>query len=862
MSDPLKFAPAPNPKNNQVAYWLAQIQAANKREEAFLKEGKNIIEIYEGKKKDEIPFNILYSNTETLAPAVYNEVPRPVVSQRYKDEDPVGKLAAQALERVISFTIDNPTQGYEGLHSLFGNATLSSLVPGRGAIQFFYDADISGLEEPVTATGTKSLEEGDIDGQESKTAVSTDPKPLEKGVAAGQNNPAAMPQVKYEAVCARAITWDQIRYGYAKRWADVPWVALYFDMTKKDVEKSFGKGWAGKLKYGNEKDPTGTKKADDQKRPENTTRVWEIWHKSARKIIYFSESYGDSVIKTEEDPLKLSDFYSIPEPLVMMDPVVGLVPIPLYRLYEQQAMELNRLTSRIKKITEALKVRGFYDKGVGAIKELLSKEDNTLIAATGVGQFKDGYDLNKSIWLMPIESLANVLQQLQQQRQLVKQVIYEITGISDILRGSSVASETATAQNIKNQWGSLRLKRSQKQIQNFVRRCFRTIAEIASEHFSEETFKQMTGMGLMTSQEKQQATAQLQALQQQQAQAQQTPPGMEGQPPASAGAPGAPPPGPPPSGPAAPGQGEGTSAAPPPPPDPLAQQIQQLSQQVSQPSWGDVLAVLKNDVTRAYKVDIETNSTIDPEAVEDRQAAGEMMQALAQIMQQTFPAVQSGAMTMPAFKSILKGAMKRFRFGTEVETAISEMPDQLPPPPPDPKIQVAKMQLDHEAQMAQQGTDPKTLQAQQKLQEDSMALEMERKEFDMEKKFAMKELEMQKKAALAEIKMAQQAAKLEQDKQQAANENALAQKQFQGEQALTQKTMAADAQHQQRTLQLNGSMQVEKAGMKEKAAKAAGGPDPALVQILQHLTAPKPPAGKKRIRASRQPDGSSLYEEQ
>ena len=53
-----------------VQYWLDEIKSARKREEDFRKDGKLLLEIYEGKKKDEIPFNILYSNTETLLPAV------------------------------------------------------------------------------------------------------------------------------------------------------------------------------------------------------------------------------------------------------------------------------------------------------------------------------------------------------------------------------------------------------------------------------------------------------------------------------------------------------------------------------------------------------------------------------------------------------------------------------------------------------------------------------------------------------------------------------------------------------------------------------------------------------------------------
>ena len=63
-----------------ISYWLKELGAAKKREKDFRKEGEKIISIYGGKMVKDTPFNILYSNTETLLPAVYSNVPIPVVS--------------------------------------------------------------------------------------------------------------------------------------------------------------------------------------------------------------------------------------------------------------------------------------------------------------------------------------------------------------------------------------------------------------------------------------------------------------------------------------------------------------------------------------------------------------------------------------------------------------------------------------------------------------------------------------------------------------------------------------------------------------------------------------------------------------
>ena len=75
-----------------TAYWMSEIEAARKREAEYRKQGEEVLKIYCA--EDNSPFNILYSNTETMLPALYSAVPRPVVKRRFKDESPVGTAAA------------------------------------------------------------------------------------------------------------------------------------------------------------------------------------------------------------------------------------------------------------------------------------------------------------------------------------------------------------------------------------------------------------------------------------------------------------------------------------------------------------------------------------------------------------------------------------------------------------------------------------------------------------------------------------------------------------------------------------------------------------------------------------------------
>ncbi len=46
-------------------------------------------------------FNILWSNVQTITPAIFARLPRPDVSRRFRDNDPIGRLASMMRERAL-----------------------------------------------------------------------------------------------------------------------------------------------------------------------------------------------------------------------------------------------------------------------------------------------------------------------------------------------------------------------------------------------------------------------------------------------------------------------------------------------------------------------------------------------------------------------------------------------------------------------------------------------------------------------------------------------------------------------------------------------------------------------------------------
>lgn len=666
----------PKKMAEEVRFWLAEIDSAKKREKDYRKEGKRIREIYDGERADSTPFNIAYSNTETLMPALYSAVPRPIVERRYKDDDPAGKAAAVAAQRMLEFLIDTNVDGYETFNDSMKSGTLDALLPGRGITSVKYDAEI----------------EGDVK--------------------------------QYELVCTQSRSWDRTYHGYARKWSKVPWVAHEFNIDKEEATELFGKVVAGQIVYtrGEAEDGDDGRTEDDRDTGERKTAlIYQIWDKSGgRKVRYISAHYVDGYLKVEDDPLELTGFFDCPRPLVFLEKTDDLIPTALYILYENQANELNRLTVRIARITEAIKARGVYDTELGDdIANIMQADDNQLVAADKSSSLAAEKGLQNAIWFMPLEVLIQVLRELYAAREQCKQVIYEITGISDILRGATKASETLGAQQIKSQWGTLRIKPKQNEVQRYARDLLRMMLEVAALKFSEDTWAKMTGLPFMTEMQFQQLQAQAKAAQQAAQQGNQQ----------------------------------------------ALQVFQQMQQQLQgQITWKAVLTILKDDVQRSYKIDIETNSTVEPEAAEDQKNISDLMTAIGQFLNGVGPLVAQGVMPFQVAQSMLLSITKRFRFGSEIEDQIKQM---KPPQPKDESADKAK-----QAEAAHQQTQQQAAQQQAQATGDKIQANAQIAQLQTQLKQAQADnaaLKRDSDLALRELKVQQEEQLLKLEKQTASD---------------------------------------------------------------------------------------------
>lgn len=597
--------------------WLREVAAACDRRKDWQKEGKEVMKIYKGEKAREgkFPFNILFSNTETLLPALYSHQPRVEVRRRFtRRPDPLTSYAALLGSRLAAYLLDTNSQDYAPFDSGMEDAVLDYLLPGQGLLRVKFDARIDYGPDGEARSASE------------------------------------------EKVCFEHVRWDRWGVGPGQKWNRLDWIFFEHFLTKEEARARFG-AVADDLPY--EIDPED-KERPEEERKEGVTHVYEVWDKRKREVLFLSEAKQDAFLRRVEDPLGWEGFFPCAEPPRAVKLAGTLEAIPPYRLYESQAEELNNLTRRIKRITGHLKVRGAYDGRLKELQDILKKDDGELVAAENTQQFQDARGLDAYLWLVPIEKIIAVLQQLIPIREQTKQVIYEITGISDIVRGSSRASETLGAQQLKERWVTLRLKRMQKDIQRYARNTLRIALEVAVKKMPPDALRAIVDLDLPSELEKRMALL--------------------------AGA-----------------------------------EVPPL------PSFEEVLALLRSDLGRRYRLDIETNSTVELEATQDKQDVSELLIALGQYLNGVSPLVQNGVMPFPVAKSILLQIVRRFRFGEEVEEELEEM--QPPEPPED--LEGEKERLVLQRKEAEMGIREKAGEADRRLLEKTVQLDVRGLELDL-----------------------------------------------------------------------------------------------------------------------------------
>lgn len=450
--------------------WLDQIAQYEREFKKWETRAKDIIEVYRDDKyktRKTAKFNILWSNVQTLVPATFAKLPQPDVSRRFKDQDPIGRVAGMILERALDYEV----QHYPDYRATMSQCVHDRFLGGRGTAWARYEPHIEAVKQGLPQDGDQVTE--DVD------------EPQE--------------QLDYECAPTDYVHWRDFGHSVARTWEEVTAVWRKVYMTREACVERFGKE--------GEKIPLDSKPDDQKKLAEETVDsralIYEIWDKENKRAYWLSKSLG-KIIDEKDDPLGLEGFFPCPKPLYATLTNETLVPIPDYALYQDQAQALDVICDRIDGLVRALQVKGVYNAEFKELARLFTEgENNTLLPVKNFAAFAEKNGLSGAIDLVDLTPIFNALNAAYAALEEQKQQIYDITGLADIVRGQSAASETATAQQIKGQYASLRLNAMKGDVARFATDILQLKAQIMCAKFNPETLLKVSAADQLSDVDKQ-----------------------------------------------------------------------------------------------------------------------------------------------------------------------------------------------------------------------------------------------------------------------------------------------------------------------------------------------------------------------
>jgi hypothetical protein len=425
--------------SEKIERWLKKIEAAEKKYEDYHKLVEDIRGYYKNDKKKNKQ-NIFWASVETLKPFLYFKQPKVYVERKEKVSDPVQSTACQILEKALEWNI-----GQFDFDGVIKYARNDYLLSGMGLLYEKYEPTFTKIEQEIVSENGIEITQAEILDSEQVNTVYIDP-------------------VDFIA--------DSEKVGI---WEDVTWVARKIHMTKKEVVEQFG-----------EQVREFFVETDDEEDLQKNTVVYEIWDKTSRSIKYICKDYELDFLKETGDLLKLQGFFPMPKPIMATTTSDSIVPVPDYSEIKPMLDELDGITERMKKTMQAIKVSGCYDNSFSQLGNILNK-DVTLVSINDFTKLKENGGIAGVIDFMPIAQYIQSLEALAQRKAELVTQIYEVTGVSDIMRGNSDPNETATAVTKKTNFGTLRNQDRQNDMQRFITDLLKIKAEIICEQFAPET---------------------------------------------------------------------------------------------------------------------------------------------------------------------------------------------------------------------------------------------------------------------------------------------------------------------------------------------------------------------------------------
>lgn len=464
-------------RRGQYYRWQTEVDAAIAACKDFQTKGSKVVNRFLAKggrssMNDTFRLNLFHANIKVMQAMMFGKLPEITFSRTHADpNDDPARVAGMMFERMLNADIGTPNDQYS--RALQQNLQ-DRLLPGLGVARVRYEFDEKELPvEPIKGPGGNVIQIGRFEKK-----ITAERAPLDY------------------------VHWRDFIWSPARVWSDVRWVAFRTLLTKDQAKKRFGAEFAKHLNFSitmlddnEEKSESPDESQDAWKRAE----VWEIWCKADRNVYWFHRGY-DQILDIKPDPLKLSGFFPIPEPLAANLTTTAYMPKADYTMAEDLYNACDELENRIQMLTDAIKVVGVYDQSAGdTLKNLLTTAENDLVPVDNWAMFAEKGGLQGVIEWLPIKEIAETLMLLVDRRNDTKALLMEVTGTADIMRGAKQAggAVTATERALEARFASVQIQALQDAFARYATDLIRLRAEVIAQHFSPESiFEQSNAQAL------------------------------------------------------------------------------------------------------------------------------------------------------------------------------------------------------------------------------------------------------------------------------------------------------------------------------------------------------------------------------
>jgi hypothetical protein len=324
----------------------------------------------------------------------------------------------------------------------------------------------------------------------------------------------------------------------AKRWSQVTRIAYECEYSYREFKEKFGEKALNKLAV------------DDyeEHRSGKPIKVFEYYDKFLKEVRWFAENSADffqpkamaeantSALKEvkeapesgeseaveyetvdNSDIYGLSGFFPCTAPLVMNQSTREFWPTPEYFQVQDILDDIHSIVGRMFLLTKAIRVRFLFDSSVTELKSLIGETGEG--GGLGVPNLEQSLmnnngKLSNLVAYFPVAEMIEGLQNMYQAFEQRLNMFYQLTGISDLIRGQTNpdSDKTFGERQMEGKFSLNRVEPLQRKVQEWVKDNYQLMMEMALKMFSQESLDQYITPQTLDPEDKQRYVAALEIL--------------------------------------------------------------------------------------------------------------------------------------------------------------------------------------------------------------------------------------------------------------------------------------------------------------------------------------------------------------